>query len=114
MYYTRRTASDIDSTSAVSEALYAMHLLYLKEEFAFYKDDGLKQKELQPLIQNKAAKRAYTKFGMKPPMVLAEVKAEDDIADFESESESDWSDWDSPEEAGPLESEVAAGHGCEL
>lgn len=77
-----------------------MYLLYLKEEFAFYKDDGLKQKELQPLIQNNAVKCTYTKFGMKPLMVPAEVKAEDDIADFESESELDWSGWDSLEEAG--------------
>ncbi len=93
-------ASDIDNTAVVSEALYATYFHYLKEEFALHKNDGLKQKELQPLIQKNAAKRAYTEFGMKPPMESGEVKAEDDTVDFESESESDLSDWNSPAEAG--------------
>ncbi|KAK0239364.1 hypothetical protein EDD85DRAFT_821598 [Armillaria nabsnona] len=94
-------ASDIGSVAAVSEALYATYFHYLKEEFALHKNDGLEQKVLQPLIQNNAAKRAYPKFGMKPPVESAEVKAEDDTVDFESESEPDLSDWDTPEEAGP-------------
>ncbi|KAK0435387.1 hypothetical protein EV421DRAFT_1235934 [Armillaria borealis] len=94
-------ASDIDGNAIVSEALYAAYLVYLKEEHELHINDGLKQKELQPLIQNNAAKRAYTKFGMKPPMAFVEVKAEDVTVDLELESESDLSDWDSPEEAGP-------------
>ncbi|KAK0211602.1 hypothetical protein IW262DRAFT_349756 [Armillaria fumosa] len=83
-------ASDIDSIVVVSEALYATCSLYFKEQFALHMNDGLKQEELQPLMQNKEAKRAYTKFGTNPHVVSEEVKTEDDTVDLESELESDW------------------------
>ncbi|KAK0211585.1 hypothetical protein IW262DRAFT_1413206 [Armillaria fumosa] len=93
-------ASDIDSIAVVSEALYATYSHYLKEEFALHRNDGLEQKILQPIIENKAAKRAYTDFGMRSPMVSEEVKV-DDTVDVMSESEWDWSEWYSPDGAGP-------------
>ncbi|KAK0468754.1 hypothetical protein IW261DRAFT_1597992 [Armillaria novae-zelandiae] len=91
-------ASDIDTIAVVSEALYATYSHYLKEEFALHANDGLKQEQLQPLIQNNAAKRAYPEFGMRPPIVSGAVKADDMVG---MESESDWSEWCIPEEAGP-------------
>ncbi|KAK0496647.1 hypothetical protein EDD18DRAFT_1462383 [Armillaria luteobubalina] len=88
--------NDIDRVAVVWEALYATYSHYLQEEFALHRHDGLKQQILQPLIENKAAKRAYTDFGMTPPVVSEQV-----TVDEMSESESDWSDWYSPDDPGP-------------
>ncbi|KAK0196363.1 hypothetical protein F5146DRAFT_1152078 [Armillaria mellea] len=94
-------ASDVDCNPAVLEALYAAYLSSLIEEFALHRNDGLDQKELQPLIESNAAKHAYSKLRMKQPVMSEEVTEENGTVDLESQSELIRLEWYSPEEAGP-------------
>ncbi|KAG7442394.1 uncharacterized protein BT62DRAFT_1010318 [Guyanagaster necrorhizus] len=78
----------IDESTGVCQALYAMYLYYLREESALHIKDGLTHTEFQILVKTNASRRAYTDFGIEPPMSSGEEEYDtfgddDDVSDYE-------------------------------
>ncbi|KAK0211393.1 hypothetical protein DFS33DRAFT_1271214 [Desarmillaria ectypa] len=90
----------IDNGTGVFQALYATYLHYLREERTLQSKVGITHANFQALIKTNASKRAYTKFGIKPPMSFGE-EVVDETFYGDSDSDSELSDSPALGEAGP-------------
>ncbi|KAK0439057.1 uncharacterized protein EV420DRAFT_1584627 [Desarmillaria tabescens] len=86
----------IDNGSGVFQVLHATYLHYLSQERDLQTKVGLTHKEFKTIIRTRASRRAYIKFGMKPPIRSGEESKEEEVNEvFDDYSDSFEDVWDS-------------------
>ncbi|KAK0442050.1 uncharacterized protein EV420DRAFT_1579302 [Desarmillaria tabescens] len=100
----------IDNGSGVFQALHATYLHYLSQERDLQTKVGLTHKQFKTIIRTRASRRAYIKFGMKPPIRSGEESKEEEVNEvFDDYSDSFEDVWDSCDDGfGPCDDDAEA------